>query len=297
MRISSEIFPINRLQASFRVCAPETVGPVHKSIWSNWTFRNGIFRTVTISDDFDLFPLQCYITNGKISSLWLSLLVSLYPCLLSNFPPLWLSRSASLILQPPVSSIQKSDANVVPLNSQKDKHARLFFLISISKHVCLTSSYTDKISCHLLTAGGREVPVVTWWAPVLFSLITASKTECMHPLSFSSVTSDIHDGLLLQMSFPEGLIVGAVWVLIVWLLMKQLLIIRSPQVLFSGLKLILDVDQFCTHEVFRCLKCPFHLPPLSYAFSQFSAVGCVMLSFCSVVWVCAEMNLSSIGAF
>ena len=46
------------------------------------------------------------------------------------------------------------------------------------------------------------------------------------------------------MSFPEGLIVCAVWILIVWLFMKQLLIIRSPQVLLSGLKIILDVDQF-----------------------------------------------------
>lgn len=172
-----------------------------------------------------------------------------------------------------------------------------FFLISISKHVYLTSSHTDKIACHLLTAGGREAPVVTWWAPVLFSLITASKTECMHWLSFSSVTLEIHDGLLLQMSFPEGLIVCAIWILIVWLFMKQLLIIRSPHVLLSGLKLNLDGNQFCTHEVFRCLKCPFHLPPLSYAFSRFSAVGCVMLSICWVVRVCAEMNLSSIGAF
>lgn len=79
--------------------------------------------------------------------------------------------------------------------------------------------------------------------------------------------------------------------------MKQLLIIRSPQVLLSGLKIILDVDQFCMHEVFRCLKCLFHLPPLSYAFSQFLAAGCAMLSFCWVVQVSAEMNVSSVGAF
>lgn len=54
--------------------------------------------------------------------------------------------------------------------------------------------------------------------------------------------------------------------------MKQLLIIRSQQVLLSGLNIILDIDQFFTREVFRFLKYPFPLPSLSCALSQFSSI-------------------------
>lgn len=126
-------------------------------------------------------------------------------CILASFPTFLLSdcpdqRHPYCNLQSPVFR------NLMQMSffwtHRKTNMHNYFFSISIYKHVCLTSSYTDKIACHLLTAGSREAPVVTWWAPVPFSLITASKTECMHPLSFSSVTSGIHDGLLLQMSFP-----------------------------------------------------------------------------------------------
>lgn len=79
--------------------------------------------------------------------------------------------------------------------------------------VCLAFSFcTDKITCHLLAAGGGEARVVTCQVLVPFSLITASETECVPLISFSPVMLDTGDGLLLQMSFLWGLIVHAVWI-------------------------------------------------------------------------------------